>query len=320
MNRLNVVFLLAFVGILVWITMFHSSDFVERVQRGAMSFFAPFISSSAKLSTVAEGVEEDELTPSEMKAKLAALKRERDGLRLEVLQLDEVIDENNELRKALQYKERVPLELLAARVVSRKPSNWYNTIVISKGADDGVEPDSPVIVSMGEEAALVGKVSEVRGKHTAVVLLLTDEMCQVSAKLENTQEEGIVTGQRGTLRERPNLRLRYLSKEVLAKTGQRVISSGAGELFPPNLILGEVASVKVGVLDAEATLKTVVDFDKLKDVFVLILDQEKEKKGGEAPASGGEGKEDRISDQDGNGDPVALPKPATAGGGGAPRR
>jgi len=162
MSRLNVILLLVFVGLLVWITMFDSTV-VERIQRGAMSIFGPSIESSEKLSSVAEVVEEDELTISEMKAKLTSLESERDSLRLEVLQLDEIIEENNDLRKALQYKERAPLSLVPARILSRKPSNWYNTVIIDKGIKEGVVQDSPVIVSLDEKAALVGKVSEVLG-------------------------------------------------------------------------------------------------------------------------------------------------------------
>ncbi len=275
MSRLNVILLLVFVGILVWITLFNSTV-VERIQRGALSIFAPSIESSEKLSSIAETVEEDELTISEMKAKLTSLERERDSLRLEVLQLDEIIAENNDLRNALQYKERVPLSLVPARILSRKPSNWYNTVIIDKGREEGVVQDSPVIVSLDEKAALVGKVSEVLGDHTAIVLLLTDEMCQVSAKLENTKEEGIITGQRGTLRSKPNLKLRYLSKEIEAKPGHRIVSSGAGELFPPNLILGEVVSLKVGVIDAEAVVKPSIDFDSIRDIFVVILERNRE--------------------------------------------
>ena len=274
---------------------------VEQIQRGAMGVFGGSIDSSDKLSSASEVVDEDELTSSEMKAKLASLERERDSLRLEVLQLDEIVYENNELRKALQYKERVPLSLVAGRVLSRKPSNWYNTIVIDKGTANGVVADSPVIVSLDENAALVGKVSKVLGENSAVVLLLTDEMCQVSAKLENTKEEGIVMGQRGTMRSKPDLKLRYLSKEIDAKPGHQVVSSGAGELFPPNLKLGEVVSVKVGVIDAQAVIKPAIDFDKIRDVFVVILDR------GDADS---EKTEESETDGKADGDSVALPKPA----------
>ena len=63
------------------------------------------------------------------------LERERDRLKLEVIQLDEIVRENNELRRALQYVEKAPLEVVAARVINRKPSNWYSTLIIDKGSD-----------------------------------------------------------------------------------------------------------------------------------------------------------------------------------------
>jgi rod shape-determining protein MreC len=210
------------------------------------------------------------LSPVQLQSLVADLERERDRLKLEVIQLDEIVRENNELRRALQYVEKAPLEVVAARVINRKPSNWYNTLIIDKGRSHGVRVDSPVIVPVGDAAGLVGKVSEVIGENSALVLLLTDEMCQVSAKLQNSQEQGILGGQRGALRTMPNLKLRYLSKEAEAAAGRKVVSSGAGGLFPPDLLLGEVLSFEVGVIDAEATVKPGVNFDELTDVFVVL--------------------------------------------------
>lgn len=271
MSRLNIVFLIVFVGIFVWISLFQPNT-VERIQRGAMSVFSPSMKASDKINGAIEAMGEEALSPTELRSRLDAAVRERDRLQLEVLQLDELKFENNELRRALQYVESSPLELVPARVISRKPSSWYNTIIIDKGTNSGIDVDNPVIVPVGEKAGLVGKVSEVRGDNTAVVLLLTDEICQVSAKLENTQEQGIINGQRGSLRSMPDLKLRYLSKEANATPGQRVITSGTGELFPANLLLGEVVELKTGTIDAEAVVKPSVNFDLLKDVFVILPD------------------------------------------------
>jgi len=237
-----------------------------------MSVFNPSMKAADKIDGAIETMGEEALSPMELRSQLDATARERDRLQLEVLQLDELIFENNELRRALQYVESSPLELVPTRVISRKPSSWYNTIIIDKGTSSGIDVDNPVIVPVGEKAGLVGKVSEVRGDNTAVVLLLTDEICQVSAKLENTQEQGIINGQRGSLRSMPDLQLRYLSKEADATPGQKVITSGTGELFPPNLLLGEVVELNKGTIDSQAIVKPSVDFDKLKDVFVILPD------------------------------------------------
>lgn len=271
MSRLNIIFLIAFVGLLIWITLF-KPEAVATIQRGAMVAFRPFMRASTEVEGAVGSLGSEALSPAQMRVRLSEVARERDRLQLEVIQLDELINENNELRRALIYKEKTPLELIAARIINRKPSNWYNTLVIDKGSLDGVEVDSPVIVPVGEEAGLVGKITDVIGDHAAVVLLLTDEMCQVSAKLKNSQEQGIISGQRGALQALPDLRLRYLSKEANASAGTKVVSSGTGELFPANLYLGEVISIEAGVIDSEAKVRPGVDFDALVDVFIILPD------------------------------------------------
>lgn len=272
MSRLNIIFLLTFIGVLIWVTLFEPST-VGRIQRGAMVALRPFMKVSNELDGTARAVGDlgsESLSPAQLREKLSAAEQDRNRLKLEVIQLDELLAENNALRRALQYREKSPLSLVATRVISRKPSHWYNTLVIDKGSHAGIAVDSPVIIPMGDEAGLVGKISEVIGPDSAVVLLLTDEMCQVSAKLQNSHEQGIINGQRGALSTLPNLKLRYLSKEAVAIPGQKVISSGTGELFPANLILGEVVSLSIGTIDAEAIVKPLVNFDGLEDVFVVL--------------------------------------------------
>ncbi len=269
MTRLNLILLISFVGLLIWITLFQPET-VGTIQRGAMVAMRPFMQASGRLETTVAEIGGESLGPAQLRERLAAAEQERDRLKLEAIQLDELLEENNQLRRALQYQERSPLSIAAARILSRKPSQWYNTIAIDKGSDDGVVVDAPVIVPIGEESGLVGRVTEVLGPRSAIVLLLTDEMCQVSAKLENSQEQGILSGLRGALRSQPNLKLRYLSKEAVAAPGTKVFSSGAGELFPADLYLGEVASLSIGAIDAEAVVKPAVDFDRLVDVFVVL--------------------------------------------------
>jgi len=269
MSRLNLIFLISFIGLLIWITLFQP-DAVSTIQRGAMVAMRPFMKASNEIEGAAAEYGKESLSPAQVRERLASAEQERDRLKLEVIQLDEILQENNQLRRALQYQEKSSLSLVAARIISRKPAQWYSTVVIDKGSDDGVVVDCPVIVPIGEEAGLVGKISEVIGPKSSVVLLLTDEMCQVSAKLQNSQEQGILSGQRGALHSVPALRLRYLPKEVEAGPGSQVFSSGTGELFPANLYLGEVVSLQVGVIDAQATVRPAVDFEDLVDLFVIL--------------------------------------------------
>jgi rod shape-determining protein MreC len=297
MSRLNIILLIVFVTALITITL-SSPQTVARIQNGAMTVFSPFMRASNQLESGVETVGTESLSPAQLREVVDELERERNRLKLEVIQLDEIVRENNQLRRALQYVEKAPLSVVAARVISRKPSTWYNTMIIDKGKAHGIEVDNPVIVPVGEDAGLVGKVSEVVGDNSAIILLLTDEMCQVSAKLQNSQEQGILNGQRGALRTMPNLRLRYLSREAEVAPGRKVVSSGVGGLFPPDLVLGEVFSVEIGAIDAEVTVKPGVNFEELIDIFVVL------------PVRDPEDEADMQSES-GDEDPVAVEKPAS---------
>ncbi len=270
MNRLNLAYVAIFVVLLIWIGFFESQK-VERIQRGALAIFSPFIKASGRVSNTASTLEGRQMTYSQLEEAYIASRRERDQLRIEMLQLEEVTSENDELRKALDYKARSPLNLLPTRVVNRKPLTWYNTVVINKGSADGVAADLPVIAPVGKDGAgLVGKVTEVLSANSSVVLLLTDEMCQVPAVMEESEDQGIVSGERTLVRHSPTLRLRYLAKEADLESGDLVVSSGVGEVFGKNLLLGKVREFKRGVIDTEAILVPVVDFENLEDVFIML--------------------------------------------------
>lgn len=271
MSRINLIFLLAFVALLVWVALF-GQDTVSGIQQRALGFFGPVMAGASRVEEAVSGAGRAALSPAEMAARLDEAEQERDRLRLEVLKLDELMEENNALRQALNYVENSPLRLVPARVISRKPSNWYNTLVIDKGHSSAIAPDSPVIVPVGDQAGLVGKVSEVIGDDSSVVILLSDEVCQVSARIEGTTEQGILSGQRGALRVMPDLHLRYLSKDAVAPPGRLVITSGAGGLFPENLLLGRVKEFTPGAITGEATVEAAVNFDVLKNVFVVLAD------------------------------------------------
>lgn len=295
MSRINIAFLVAFVGALVWIFLL-SPNSLDRIQRGALSTFRPTIEASTELEEAIENFGDQKYTKTDLRKMLTDAELQRDKLQLEVLKLDESLEENNALRSALNYVKNAPLKLVPAQVIARKPSTWYNTLIIDKGALDKIETDSPVIVPVGDYAGLVGKVSEVRNDNTAVIILLTDEMCQVSARIEGTADQGIIAGQRGSLKIQPNLSLplefapelkdafqaqpdlllKYLPKIAASTKDRNIISSGAGDLFPENLLLGKVIDFKLGAIDAEAIVKPAVDFSKLKNVFVVLPEKSKE--------------------------------------------
>jgi rod shape-determining protein MreC len=175
-------------------------------------------------------------------------------------------EENQHFRTALDFKKATRFEVVAARVIRRNPTTWWQTVEIDAGSKRGVGTQLAVLSNDG----LVGKIDRIDNDgDRASVLLLTDEQCQVSAWVEGSSEVGILSGQRGIQGE-PRLRLRFLSQNASLRTGQRVLTTGRGGIFQPNILLGEIESVERGALDSEALVRPSVNFADLSSVFVVL--------------------------------------------------
>ncbi|MDP1590576.1 MAG: rod shape-determining protein MreC [Prosthecobacter sp.] len=201
------------------------------------------------------------------------VKRENDELRVQVERLriiqqkyNQMIEENAKLRQIVGFQQSAPFKMTAAKVIRRSSSTWWNNLIIDKGSLDGIGTDSPVITSVG----LVGKTSTL-APHMAKVILLTDEMCRVSARVEETLEQGILAGERAALEVRPELHLRYLNRDANINAGAAIYSTGEGGVFPPDLLLGRVKRFENREISGEAIVEPAVDFSTLDYVFVIEM-------------------------------------------------
>lgn len=265
MKPLNLIALLAFLAVSVGMLLLNKSKSRE-LQDKVMTVFSPFIHASATVDK--EIVSNNAVVgdPVQMMRDNEKLQIEVQRLRIITKKYDELMDENGRLRKQLDYRQGSPFKLTAARVVKRSAGTWWNTLVIDKGSLDGLGTDSPVITDVG----LIGKTGKL-SPHMAEVILLTDELCRVSAYIEGTREKGILAGERGGTDLRPDLRLRFLSRNAVINVGANVYSSGDGGVFPPGLHLGKVKRFENREISGEAVVEPVVDFETIDHLFVVEM-------------------------------------------------
>jgi rod shape-determining protein MreC len=192
----------------------------------------------------------------------ATLRSEVQTLRRELLQVREFEYENQRLKELLAFKEATEFSLLPARVVGRSASAWYRTLVLNKGQDDGVTADSPVVSAAG----VVGRVIELTGS-TSRVELITDASSAVDALVQRTRAQLVVEGDMG-----PQPRLLYLARGVEASVGDKVITSGLGDIYPKGQLLGEIVELTTepGEMFQTARLSPSADFTRIEEVFVII--------------------------------------------------
>jgi rod shape-determining protein MreC len=199
----------------------------------------------------------------------SALERENRRLRAEVerlkaenASLQEAAAENVQLQQDLGFVRTLPNPPIAAWVIALRPDPNFNTIVISRGSNDGVHVHSVVVTRDG----LVGQVSEVT-PNTATVVLLTDRNGMVGARVQRASSRavGLCRGNYS-----PLIPLIDLSGDADIRPGDKIVTAGYG-VFPPGIPIGTVVSVQVdqGHTSKQALVKPAVDFNRLEEVYVL---------------------------------------------------
>jgi rod shape-determining protein MreC len=263
MKPLNLIALLCFLGGATW-ALTRSDRSVREIQHGYYSVLMPFLKAGSALEEKARNFTREIEHSKELEAQLEVTRAELSKLRQVEQRFAEMEAENERLRDALEFKKNTPFTLIAARITRRQTTNWYKTIEINRGEESFIGNQNPVVTAEG----LVGKI-DLSGKEFATVILLTDEKCQVSAKIEGSPEVGILSGRRADYGEEPMLALRFLSKKANLKKGQRVFSNGRGGIIPANILLGTIESVEAGAQDSEALVRPAVNFNDLVTVFVI---------------------------------------------------
>jgi rod shape-determining protein MreC len=190
-----------------------------------------------------------------------------------------IYEQNQELRRELQqmkaWKEAaLQLELKNARlldlnnvrldpdltfitgvVLTDSGSPFRKSVLLNIGERDGLREGWAAMDGIG----LVGRISGV-GQETARVLLLTDNSSRVPVTIQPSGQTAILTGNNS-----PTPLIDFLEKPELVRAGDRVVTSGDGGVFPPDLLVGQVVEDRQGRL----VVRPAADFERL--AFLRIL-------------------------------------------------
>ena len=208
----------------------------------------------------------------DMNAEIEALKNENAQLKTDLDKNESKSLENEELRRLLAMKEAYPeLELEAAEIVGRDPSNWYNTFTIDKGAVDGVLVNQAVI---SVNKSLVGRKSEV-GTTWARVVTINKPGNAAGAEVVRSGEYGVIEGNPSNLND-GNCILSLLSKNANIIVGDKIVTSGRGGIYPKGLTVGKVVEIRPDVqgISQYAVVTPEADVDKLKAVMIIKNDMD----------------------------------------------
>ncbi|MBE5935940.1 MAG: rod shape-determining protein MreC [Lachnospiraceae bacterium] len=195
-----------------------------------------------------------------------ALKEEIEEIRGENRLLQQQHSELENLRELYNMKGNYSdLPTVAARIISKDPTNWYGTLTMDKGSKDGIKVNMNVIAKDG----LVGIVSEVGHNYSKIRTIIDDKSNVTSVFMKSTltcnvhgdisvMEDGLIG-------------VESVSKDIDVKKGDALYTSYDSPKYHSGILVGYINAIKTDSnnVTQSGTVTPVVDFAKLNTVLVI---------------------------------------------------
>jgi len=195
---------------------------------------------------------------------------------LNVSELDIATSENVRLRAEIARLQQAtghssPFKApsgLAADVIARRTLWQEPVLAVNRGETDGVAMHSGVL----HRGAVLGRVITL-GSRASCVALLTHRGMSIAARLADCRVEGVLQGRSQNSKndgDEKLCRMAVIGKELNAKVGENVVTSGYDGVFPSGLWLGVVTAIKKkGDVQWEVTVRPACDENAAECVQIL---------------------------------------------------
>ena len=257
------VWTLAVMALAVFLLALSRAGVLGPLENVVLTVFSPLQNALTRVSEPAADFISNIRHTNELSDENRALRAENDRLNAEVARLRENEIRLQQLSQLLEVKQAHPDEqFLAANVFARDPSNVKEMVAIDRGKRDGVREGMAVVTEGG---SLVGSITSVFDDY-AWVTLITDPDSAVSAMIQESRAQGVVSGSYSR-----RLSMEFLRQAAVVNEGDTVLTSGIGGDFPPGLIIGRVSAVESSRQEIfkNVTVEPLASLSRLETVLVL---------------------------------------------------
>ena len=163
--------------------------------------------------------------------------------------------ENNEYKKLLNISDEIDFKFVTSKIISRSNLSYTRSVILTSGKNDGIVKGSPVIY----KNSLLGYINQV-GNISSRLISITDALVKIPSVIIEKDFKIIVSGNN-------NKYLEILNYDELSpiKEGDRVFTSGDGNMYPENLFVGTIMKKSSGDL----IIVPSVDINNLNYVYIL---------------------------------------------------
>lgn len=214
----------------------HSSGTSTLLSQGLSLVTTPLRSAAKGVYNICFSAGEYFTDVNRLKEENKLLKKENKKLSDENSTLRRLEKENDSLYKVLELKrERNDFEFTNANIISRSSSGYTDIFTLDKGSFHGVKAGMPVV---SDEGALIGITYSVEATSARCKSILSYDV-NVGVYNEASGETGILSGSFETFPDGTSI-IRDIPDEASVKKGDKILTSGLGDVYPRNLIVGTV--------------------------------------------------------------------------------
>ena len=152
-------------------------------------------------------------------------------------QVEQLMVENDRLRKLLGLRERVAASGLAAEVLYDAADPYTRKVIVDKGLAQGVEAGSPVV----DESGVLGQVTRVL-PLVSEVTLVTDREHAIPVMNSRTGARSVAYGDPST--HSGALELRFMAGNADVQVGDILTTSGVDGVYPPGLPVARIEKIE----------------------------------------------------------------------------
>jgi rod shape-determining protein MreC len=209
-------------------------EYLERVRFTLNLAAYPIELAVSSPSTALHWIQENTQTRDALRAENTRLLMRNRELELRSMRYEALSHENDELRGLRDALPPVAERWLVAEIVNVQLNGLRQRVLINRGTSNGVFKGQAVM----DDKGLLGQTTHV-GPWSAEVILITDPEHAVPVQIERTGLRTIAVGTGDT----GSLALPYLPANADVKTGDVLLTSGLGGVFPAGYPVGQVAEV-----------------------------------------------------------------------------
>ena len=216
----------------------HLTPTIKAIKYLTLSIISPSLELTSNTFTATDSLIRNILNIVNVNKENIELKKQLFDLNYKLTDFDLLEEENLRLKNLLSLSKQQDSEKIFANIITRESSQWYQWVIINKGAKDGIKEDLPVICVLKNNTICVfGRTIEVFNSSTKVAII-TNSLFSIPVQIKNSRTDCLANGCNSLY-----LNLSYVPQNTKIKVDDEIVTGSLSNIFHKEIPVGRVIEV-----------------------------------------------------------------------------